>query len=473
MNDRLGDRLIVRGAREHNLQGRRPRPAPRRADRVHRAVRLRQVAAWPSTRSSPRASAATSSRCPPTPGSSSARWTSRTSTSSRACRRRCRSTRSRPRRNPRSTVGTITEVYDYLRLLYARIGQPHCPICGEPIAKQTPQQIVDRVLEMPEGTRFQVLAPVIRERKGEYVDLFADLQAKGYARARVDGVVHPLTEPPKLKKQEKHTIEVVVDRLVDPADQPSSGSPTRWRPRCGLAGGVVILDFVDLRRGRPAPRAALLRAAGLPERPPAGHRRARAAVVLVQLAVRRLPGVHRPRHPQGGRPRAGRPRPGAAPWASGAIAAVGRRADQRVLPAAAAGPGRRRRASTMDTPWERAAGRAPRRRSCTASDEQVHVTLPQPVRPASARTTPSFEGVVPWIERRHAETDRDYGAGEVRGLHARGAVPGLRRAPGSSRRSSRSPIGTGRSHRRAVARCRSARRPTVLRRPDARPSGSR
>ena len=117
-------------------------------------------------------------------------------------------------RNPRSTVGTITEVYDYLRLLFARIGQPHCPVCGEPISKQTPQQIVDRVLAMAEGTRFQVLAPVVRGRKGEYVDLFADLQAKGYARARVDGVVHPLTEPPKLKKQEKHTIEVVVDRLA-------------------------------------------------------------------------------------------------------------------------------------------------------------------------------------------------------------------------------------------------------------------
>src|SRR6201994_4401190 len=85
-------------------------------------------------------------------------------------------------RNPRSTVGTVTEISDYLRLLYARIGHPHCPVCGEPISKQTPQQIVDRVLEMPEGTRFQVLAPVIRERKGEYADLFADLQSKGYAR---------------------------------------------------------------------------------------------------------------------------------------------------------------------------------------------------------------------------------------------------------------------------------------------------
>ena len=109
-------------------------------------------------------------------------------------------------RNPRSTVGTITEVYDYLRLLYARAGRPHCPTCGSPIERQTPQQIVDRVLTLEEGARFQVLAPVIRGRKGEYLELFSELQSKGFARARVDGVVYPLTEVPKLSKQQKHTI---------------------------------------------------------------------------------------------------------------------------------------------------------------------------------------------------------------------------------------------------------------------------
>ncbi|HEY9410088.1 MAG TPA: excinuclease ABC subunit A, partial [Jiangellaceae bacterium] len=113
-------------------------------------------------------------------------------------------------RNPRSTVGTITEVYDYLRLLYARAGRPHCPQCGRPIGRQTPQSIVDHILGLDEGARFQVLAPVVRARKGEYTDLFRTLQGQGYARARVDGVVHQLTDPPKLKKQEKHTIEVVV-----------------------------------------------------------------------------------------------------------------------------------------------------------------------------------------------------------------------------------------------------------------------
>ena len=117
-------------------------------------------------------------------------------------------------RNPRSTVGTITEVYDYLRLLYARIGVPHCPECGAEITRQTPQQIVDRILELPEGTRFQVLAPVVRGRKGTYETLLTDLAAQGFARARIDGEVHELTEKVELARYEQHTIEVVVDRLV-------------------------------------------------------------------------------------------------------------------------------------------------------------------------------------------------------------------------------------------------------------------
>jgi len=147
-------------------------------------------------------------------------------------------------RNPRSTVGTITEVYDYLRLLYARAGTPHCPVCGEHIARQTPQQIVDQVLAMAEGTKFQVLAPVVRTRKGEFVDLFDKLNTQGYSRVRVDGVVHPLTEPPKLKKQEKHDIEVVVDRLTvkRSAKQRLTDSV---ETALGLADGIVVLDFVD------------------------------------------------------------------------------------------------------------------------------------------------------------------------------------------------------------------------------------
>jgi excinuclease ABC subunit A len=117
-------------------------------------------------------------------------------------------------RNPRSTVGTITEIYDYLRLLYARVGHPHCPDCGTPIARQTAEQIVDQVAELAPGTRFQVLAPVVRGRKGEYGALFQQLATDGYARVRVDGTVHAIEEVPKLAKTRKHDIDVVVDRLV-------------------------------------------------------------------------------------------------------------------------------------------------------------------------------------------------------------------------------------------------------------------
>ncbi|MDT9592457.1 excinuclease ABC subunit UvrA [Nocardioides zeae] len=148
-------------------------------------------------------------------------------------------------RNPRSTVGTITEVYDYLRLLYARAGTAHCPTCGAPIERQTPQQIVDRVLGLEEGRRFQVLAPVVRGRKGEYLELYRQLQTEGFSRARTNGETHPLDTPPKLDKQKKHTIEVVVDRLSVKASSKqrlTDSVETALR----LANGLVVLDFVDL-----------------------------------------------------------------------------------------------------------------------------------------------------------------------------------------------------------------------------------
>jgi excinuclease ABC subunit A len=121
-------------------------------------------------------------------------------------------------RNPRSTVGTITEIYDYLRVLFARVGQPHCPKCGRPVGRQTPDQIVDQVMELPEGTRFQVLAPIVRGRKGEYERLLGDLAKKGFARARVDGAVRELTDTIRLDRYFKHDIDVVVDRLVAKPD---------------------------------------------------------------------------------------------------------------------------------------------------------------------------------------------------------------------------------------------------------------
>ncbi|MBL8928802.1 MAG: excinuclease ABC subunit UvrA [Kineosporiaceae bacterium] len=153
-------------------------------------------------------------------------------------------------RNPRSTVGTITEVYDYLRLLWARAGRPHCPTCGEPIQRQTPQQIVDRLLELPEGTRFQVLAPVVRERKGEYADLFRELQTKGFARARVDGEVISLGEPPQLEKKLKHSIDVVIDRLVAKSSAKRRLTDS-VETALALAGGILTVDLVDEAEGSP------------------------------------------------------------------------------------------------------------------------------------------------------------------------------------------------------------------------------
>jgi excinuclease ABC subunit A len=144
-------------------------------------------------------------------------------------------------RNPRSTVGTITEIYDYMRLLWARVGVPHCAICGERIASQTVQQIADRLMELPERTRYQVLAPVVSKKKGEFVDLFQDLAAAGYSRALVDGELVQLSDPPKLKKQIKHDISVVVDRLV--------AGPDSLETALRLAGGIVAVDFVDLEQG--------------------------------------------------------------------------------------------------------------------------------------------------------------------------------------------------------------------------------
>ena len=153
-------------------------------------------------------------------------------------------------RNPRSTVGTVTEIYDYLRLLYARIGHPHCVVCGESIAKQTPQQIVDQVLAMPERTRAQVLAPMIRGRKGECVELFRNLSTQGFARVKVDGQTHRIAEVPKLAKQKKHDIDVVVDRIsVKPESKQRITDSIETALE--LAGGIVTLDFVDLDESDP------------------------------------------------------------------------------------------------------------------------------------------------------------------------------------------------------------------------------
>ena len=154
-------------------------------------------------------------------------------------------------RNPRSTVGTITEIYDYMRLLWARIGIPHCAVCGERIQAQTVQQIADTLMELPERTRFQVLAPVVSKKKGEFVDLFQDLAAAGYSRAIVDGQLVQLSDPPTLKKQVKHDISIVVDRLVVTSDVLGRLTDS-LETALKLAGGLVTIDYVDREEGTAA-----------------------------------------------------------------------------------------------------------------------------------------------------------------------------------------------------------------------------
>ena len=143
-------------------------------------------------------------------------------------------------KNPRSTVGTVTEVYDYLRLLYARIGIPHCPVCGREIKQQTVDQMVDRILELPERSRIQVMAPVVRRRKGEHVKEFEAARKSGYVRVRVDGNMYELTEEIKLEKNKKHTIEIVVDRLVVREDIRSRLSDS-LETAIGLPGGLALV----------------------------------------------------------------------------------------------------------------------------------------------------------------------------------------------------------------------------------------
>jgi excinuclease ABC subunit A len=309
-------------------------------------------------------------------------------------------------RNPRSTVGTITEVYDYLRLLYARVGKPHCPLCGRPIARQTPQQIVDRVLELEEGTRFQVLAPVVRGRKGEYGELLRELQTKGYSRARVDGTVIRLDEAtssvlPALKKYEKHDIEVIVDRLAvkDTARRRLTDSV---ETALGLAGGVVILDFVDLPDTDPhrermysehlaclyddlsfdelEPRSFSFNSpwGACPDCTGLGTRMEVDPELIVPDPAKSL-------------------EEGAiAPWAGGHVSDY----FDRLIEALAETIGFR-----LDTPWERLPAKA-KNALLKGYDAQVHVRYKNRYGRERSYYT-NFEGAVTYVERRHAEAESD------------------------------------------------------------------
>jgi excinuclease ABC subunit A len=309
-------------------------------------------------------------------------------------------------RNPRSTVGTITEVYDYLRLLYARVGKPHCPICGRPIARQSPQQIVDRVLELPEGTRFQVLAPVVRGRKGEYGELLRELQAKGYSRARVDGTVIRLDGSddgglPKLKKYERHTIEVVVDRLDVKASSRRRLTDS-VETSLGLSGGVVVFDFVDLPDDDPHR-----------ERMFSEH----LACLYDDLSFEELePRSFSFNSPWGACPACtglgtkmevdpelvvGDPDKTLAegaisPWSGGSVSDY----FIRLIEALGNAMG-----FTVDTRWSRLPAEA-KKALLHGYDEQVHVRYKNRYGRERSYYT-SFEGAIPYIERRHAEAESD------------------------------------------------------------------
>ncbi|WP_406105045.1 excinuclease ABC subunit UvrA [Micromonospora globbae] len=306
-------------------------------------------------------------------------------------------------RNPRSTVGTITEVYDYLRLLFARVGEPHCPVCGERISRQSPQQIVDRVLAMPEGTRFMVLAPVVRGRKGEYVDLFAELQAKGYARARVDGVVHPLTEPPKLKKQEKHTIEVVIDRLSVKASAKQRLTDS-VEAALGLSGGIVLLDFVDLPEDDPDRERRFSEHLACPNDHPLAIEDLEPRVFSFNAPYGACPectglGTKKEVDPELVVPDPERTlREGAIqPWATGHTLEYFLRLLEALGEA---------EHFDLDTPWRALPSRA-QKTILHGSDDQVHVRYRNKYGRERSYYT-GFEGVVQWIERRHSDTESEW-----------------------------------------------------------------
>jgi excinuclease ABC subunit A len=325
-------------------------------------------------------------------------------------------------RNPRSTVGTITEVYDYLRLLYARIGKPHCPLCGRPIARQTPQQIVDRVLELEDGTRFQVLAPVVRGRKGEYGELLRELVTKGYSRARVDGTVVRLDElvgghMPALKKAEKHDIEVIVDRL-SVKDNARRRLTDSVETALGLSGGVVVLDFIDLPDNDPhrermysehlaclyddlsfdelEPRSFSFNSpwGACPDCTGLGTKLEVDPELIVPDEARTLA-------------------EGAlAPWSSGHSADY----FGQLIKALGEAIGFR-----MDTPWAKLPAKA-KDALLYGYDKQVHVRNRNRYGRERSYYT-NFEGVARWVERRHSDAESDYSRDQMAGYMREVACP--------------------------------------------------
>ena len=326
-------------------------------------------------------------------------------------------------RNPRSTVGTVTEIYDYLRLLYARIGVPHCYECGREISSQTAEQIVDQILAFPEGTRIQLLAPVIRGRKGEYTKLFEEIGKEGFARVRIDGEIRELKDKIELDKKRKHTVEVVVDRLVvkpDVRTRLTDSIETTLKLSTGIVT-VLYQSAMKANAGTAKPSETVgrgdvqrvVRVRVVRHLVPG----ARAAAVLVQLAVRRLPGVHRARREDRDRRVEGDPRP--------------HQVDRR-----------RRDRTVVEEHGLRAAIHRPTRTTCSRSSGCCARAAAKPRRPVEElpedvvdtilygadkkqkfvyesrsghqwEYESQFEGVVNNLQRRYSETSSDYVKEEI------------------------------------------------------------
>ncbi len=323
-------------------------------------------------------------------------------------------------RNPRSTVGTITEVYDYLRLLFARAGRPHCPVCGEPVGRQTPQQIVDQLLELPAGTRFQVLAPVVRDRKGEYAELFRELQSKGFARARVDGEVVPLDAPPTLEKKLKHTIEVVVDRLVA-KDGVKRRLTDSVETALVLSGGLVVADLVGVEG--PEGERRFSEKMACPNEHPLDIDEVEPRSFSFNSPFGACPvctgiGTQLEVDPELVVPDEdlSLAQGAVAPWASGSSDYF-----QRLLTALAEDL-----SFSVDVPW-RALPKRAKDAVLHGKDHEVHVRYRNRWGRERSYST-GFEGVIPFVKRRHEETDSDWSKERYEGYMRETPCPACRGA---------------------------------------------
>ena len=285
-------------------------------------------------------------------------------------------------RNPRSTVGTVTEVYDYLRLLFARVGHPHCPICGRPIAGQSAEQIVEQVMRLPEGTRFTVDAPVVRGKKGEFKDLLETLRGEGFTRARIDGETRLLEEPIALDKKFKHDIAVVVDRLVMKDDLRRRLTDS-VETALTVADGLVEIQIVPREGEAEQPPLVFSERFACPEH---GVSLAELAprVVLLQLAARRLPALPRPRLDARARSRSDRARSDGVARRRGAAGLERRRIE--LLRAGAAG----RRRALRDRRSRRRGASSPRISSGCSWTAPATRRSTSPTATASAASAPTW-----------------------------------------------------------------------------------